>query len=350
MNGKNDIIITENGAYIDGVPPLKWGEHKDCTYAGAVAAALNTLGKNATYEQISGLAGSCFHFSMCYGWDPGSTLVNTSYHFLRLDCDPNATRAFGIDYQMPGGQDKEAYGEKARQSIDAGVPVLALGSRDHPEWCVVTGYEKKGGEYVYFGRSYFDVNAPESELYTDNRHTLANNFPGEYPDVFFRLLDPCEPMPAKEALRISLQTCLDMFEPHEKMGYGAYEYVINSLDTNVINSEFDGKPRLNAVGIIFGYLLSARRTAHIYLTESAEILSGGNREKLLVAAGLYKEMHDALEHVTPYEKLGKDEFNFEAGLSPELRKELSGAFRTMLDLEKRAHTIIAEILTDWDNP
>jgi hypothetical protein len=229
-----EVKTTQNGRYIDGIPALKWGEHKDCSYSGAVAAVLNAMGKPATYEQIRGLSGSAYNLSMCYGWDPGSVLVNTSYHFLGIDSDWNATRAFGVDYYTLGDQSKSAYAEKVVQSIDAGVPVLALGSRDHPEWCVIAGYEKNGDETLFFGRSYFDGGAPENELYTDNRYTLANNFPGEYPGGFLRFLDrPCDPTLPKNALRISLQTCLDMFKPNEnKIGYEAYDFMIDSLNKN----------------------------------------------------------------------------------------------------------------------
>jgi hypothetical protein len=345
---KNHLVVkTANGAYIDNIPPLKWGEHKDCSYSGAVSTILNALGKNATYEQIAGLCGSAYHLSACYGWDPGSTLVNTSYHFLKIDCDRNATRAFGVDYRTLGEQDKETYGEHARKSIDAGIPVLILGAMRHPEWDILTGYEKDGGEFKYFGRSYFDFGAAENELRTDNRYMLATNFPGEYPGVFFRLLDRvCEPTPPKDALKISLQTCLEMFKPNNdaKFGYDAYEFLIESLNKDEYISTFSNKSDTFAVHIMLSLLLDERRAAHIHLSQGADLLAGENKTKLTIVANLYKEMHDTLSAVLPYEKWRKNEFE----LTPEFRRQTADALQKMSGLEKQARVVVADILANWD--
>jgi hypothetical protein len=344
---KHEVVKTANGAYIDNIPPLKWGKHKDCTYSGAVATILNALGKNATYEQVAGLAGSAYHLSACYGWDPGSTLVNTSYHFLKIDCDRNALRPFGVDYQTLGGQDKEVYGEHARKSIDAGIPVLIMGAMSWPEWDILTGYEKDGDEYKYFGRSYFDDTAKDG-LFTDNRYLLAKNFPGEYPTVFFRLLDrTCEPTPPKDALKISLQACLEMFKLNSeaKFGYDAYEFMIESLNKDEYISTFSNKSvDKGAIRHMLSLLLDERRAAHIYLSQSAELLSGENKAKLAAVANLYKEIHDTLSDVLPYEKWLKNEFE----LTPEFRKQTAEALQEMSSLEKQARVIVADILDNWN--
>ncbi len=347
MNTK--VIVTANGAYIDNIPPLKWGENKDCTYSGAVTTILNALGKNATYEQVAGLCGSAYHLSACYGWDPGSTLVNTSYHGLQIDCDWNATRAFGVDYHTLGEQDKKTYGEHARKSIDAGFPVLILGLIGPPEWCILTGYEKDGDGFKYFGRSYFDDDACRNESrVTDNRYTPAENFPGEYPGGFFRLLDRvCEPTPPKDALKISLQTCLDMFKPNDKNhGYGACEFMIESFNKDEYLSTFSKKNVGKDIHILLRLLLDERRAAHIYLSQSADLLSGENKTKLATVADLYKDMHDALSGVVPYEKLRKKGFE----LSPEFRKDMVAALQRMVALEKQARVIVEDILDNWDAP
>ena len=352
MTTKTRVIKTANGAYIDNIPPLKWEGRNGgtgCTYSGAVATILNAIGKNATYEQVAGLAGSCYHLGMCYGWNYGSSLINTSYHHQKIDCDWNALRAFGIDYYTLGEQDKEAYGEHARKSIDAGFPVLLLGLNNPPEWCILTGYEKDGAEFKYFGRTYCDPDdIPENELYTGNRYVLGKNFPGEHPQGFFRLLDrPCEPTPPKDALKISLQTCLDMFKPNNEVKFGcdAYAFMIESFNKNEYPDSFSKEnASKEVIRFMLDLLLDERRAAHIHLSQSADLLSGENKTKLATAAGLFKEMHDTLYSVIPRDKQRKEEY----ALTPEFRKELADALRKMSALEKQARDIVADILNNWE--
>ena len=56
-------------------------------------------------------------------------------------------------------------------------------------------------------------------------------------------------------------------------------------------------------------------------------------------------MFDVLSSVLPYDRLNSREYDsrFSAGL----RKEIVGALREMVTLEKRARVIVQEILNDW---
>ena len=335
---KYQVKTANGGSYIDGVPMLKWGEWKDCTYSGAVALALNVLGVDAAYEQVAGLTGSCYRLSMCYGWDPGSVIVNTSYYYLGFGdacgTDGNANRAFGLDFYTIA--DETERNEAVRKSIDSGVPVLCMGGWGAPEWCVLTGYEKTESGVEYFGRTYFDSDSVEKEQRTDNGYTLYSNYPGESPGLFVKLCDKkCSPLPEREALKISLETCLKMFSPHEKIGYGAYDFIINSLNNNEY-SFMCGH---------FGNLLDARRAAYIYLDKSAELLSGDSKTRLKNVAAIYREMFDTLSAVMPYDRLYQNEF--EADLSVDLRNEIVDALRKMVSLEKKARVIVHELLDNW---
>lgn len=346
---KHEVRTANGGSYIDGVPKLKWGEFKDCTYCGCAALLLNVMGRDASYERVMGLTGSCYRLSMCYGWDPGSTIVNTSYNYLGFDnacgTDYNANRAFG--FELCSVKDETRRNEMVLASIDSGVPVLQLGGRGEPEWNILTGYERTASGIKYFGRSYFDGSDPADEPYTENRYTLANKYPGDYPGLFVKLFDKsCEPTSARDALKLSLETCLKMFAPTSKpkfedtankIGYGAYEFMIDGMSGN----------EYGEVRIHFGNLLDARRAAHIYLEESARLLSGENRKRLTSVSAMYKEMFDVLSAVLPYDRLYRDEF--ESGLSAELRGDIAAALKKMLLLEKQARVIVNDILNNWND-
>lgn len=341
-------VITEgNLTYIDGVPPVKWGEWHECTYSGCMTLLLNALGAKTTYEQIMGLTGSCYRASMAYGWDPGSNIVNITYYWLFVATgnpvpDNNANRFFGIDYanihdHINTDNDRAVCEEKVKASINSGMPVLVLGSRGAPEWGIVLGYEVTSDGFKYFGRSYFDEGASEDEIFTKNRYVLANRFPAECVHVYDNL---CEPTPFIDAFKISLETCLDMFKPHEKFGYGAYDKMIQGFENNKFPTDWNSD---GDAGTIIRTLIDARRAAYIFLNENAGILTENNKSKLLEVALLYKKMFDALQSVMPYKK----DFD-QSAMSDKMSKEIADVFRTCKELEYKAHGIIKEILDHWE--
>lgn len=350
MKKEYQIKTANGGSYIDGVPKLKWGEYKDCTYSGAVSLLLQVLGLNATYEQIAGLTGSCYRFGMCYGWDPGSLIVNTDFAYLGFGdacgTDYNANRVYGLDFY--GIADAEERDQKVQHSIDNGIPVLCMGGFGAPEWCLLTGYEKTADGIKYFGRSYFDDNATEEELLTDNKYSFFKGYPGEWPDGFLKLCDrSCEPTNPLDALKTSLETCIKMFSPHEKMGYGAYEFAISSLKNNKYPSGEDENAEYNGwnVSMLFSTLSDARRAAYVYLENSAKLLSGENKPKLLSVSAMYREMFDILSTVLPYKALNDGEYN--SGLPAELREQIIDALQKMVELERQARVVVQNILDRW---
>lgn len=326
------VITTENGKYIDNVPQIKWGEWHECTYSGCMMLLLNALGARTTYEQVMGLTGSCYRASMAYGWDPGSSIVNITYFHLGINADQNANRLYGFDsFSIDDGVTRD---EQVRNSIDSGIPVLILGGRCAPEWSIVLGYELTDGGTKYFGRSYFDNNAPDDEIYTENRYVLTNGYPGDWHKLFNKT---CEPTPALDALKLSLETCLKMFTPHDNFGYGAYDMMIKGFE----NNEF------GHVCNIVGNLIDARRAAYVYLNVNARLLTGTNKSNLLAVSSLYNDIFNMLQDVLPYEKLhhGFDE----STISAEIRKELIEALRKSAILERQLRDIVTDILTNWRN-
>ena len=341
---------TDAGSYIDGVPALKWGEYKDCTYCGAVSLLFDVMGINTSYEEIMGLTGSCYRFGMCYGWDPGSIILNTSYAYLEFKdacgVDYNANRAFGIDFYTVGDEKKRDI--CVRNSIDNGVPVLTLGGIYAPEWCLITGYEQTKGGISYFGRSYFDYSALPNELFTANNYALANRYPGEFPSLFVKLCDRfCESVKPEDGLKISIQTCLKMFSNKPLFGYDAYDFMINSLIKNIYpHSEL---PEKNYSGQNvcrhIASLLDARRAAYVYLADSSQILSGDNKKRMLKISDMYKQMFELLSSAVSYDRLYGHEYDY--GFPENLRKDISFSLGKMKILEKQIRIIAADILENW---
>ncbi|MCL2298858.1 MAG: hypothetical protein FWC27_01770, partial [Firmicutes bacterium] len=46
------VKTANGGSYIDGVPMLRWGEWRDCTYGGALALIFDAIGVKTSYEEI----------------------------------------------------------------------------------------------------------------------------------------------------------------------------------------------------------------------------------------------------------------------------------------------------------
>lgn len=81
------------GSYIDGVPMLKWGEWRDCTYGGTLALIFDVIGIETSYEEIMGLSGSCYKIIMADNWDPGSEMPQVG-----VNCEYNAPKRSGLMY------------------------------------------------------------------------------------------------------------------------------------------------------------------------------------------------------------------------------------------------------------
>jgi len=337
------VKTANGGSYIDGVPWLRWGEWKDCTYGGALALIFDAIGVKTSYEQLMGLSGSCYKAIMGEDWDPSSEMPQVG-----INCEHNAPRALGIKaYSLKNTKKRDA---NVMKNLDNGFPVLLCGQRAAPEWTVLTGYEKTDAGVKFFGRTYFDYEgAPEDETYTDNQYYFANQYPGEYPNGLLRFYDKkCKPLASRKALKVSLETCIKTFEPTQggyRQGYDAYDILIAGFEldggqykTNCRNDQYH-----------IGSLMDARRAACVYLAESIALLAGENREKLLKTSQLYHAMLENMLSAVPYEKTSSV-FNGNADpvWSAGQRRALAKALRENKALEKEARVIVADILEHWE--
>lgn len=334
------VIITETGAYIDNIPKLQWRIGMDCTYCGCVTLILRAIGANVTYEQLMGLTASCYRTSMFYGWNPASNILDLTNYYLGTDIKDNALHYYGWEcYQS---EKSDTWDEAVMNSINAGIPVLMLGGRRAPEWSILLGYEKNDTGIKFFGRSYFDEDASEDECFTKNKYTLADKYSGEFGPVFFRKASGQTASTPLETLKKSLETCLSMFQPHDKFGYDAYKYMIESFKTNVFLTSWGSEGEIDSE---LSALSDARRAASIYLRDSARLLTGDNAEKLNKASSVYAELAEALNNISDH----SDHYNLCVIKNDEkLREEIAQTLENCLILEKNAHALIGTVLSDWN--
>jgi hypothetical protein len=96
--------------------------------------------------------------------------------------------------------------------------------------------------------------------------------------------------------------------------------------------------------------MDTRRCAYVYLRDSAVLLQGENRDRLLEIAGLYKSIVDGILAVIPYAMLN-EAFDFngnsEEPWSHETRQSLVGALERAIETEKKIQLAVKDILAYW---
>jgi hypothetical protein len=346
--------MSQNIGYIDGIPLLKWGQGQDSSYCGCVAALLKAAGISTSYEEVMGLSGVCWQAIMREDWDPSSQMPQNG-----LLCERNVGDALGLAvYSL--SDENEIYAQ-AKKSIDSGVPVLLVGGRWAPEWTLACGYAAENGTDRFFGRTYFDcqnqnvehqsTRVPEDEIYTDNRYIYFNGFPGVYPAGLTRFYDrKREPVSMRQALWVSLETCIGMFEqkPGEwhKFGYDAYDVLIRGFELD--DADYFETCKNDQYHI--GSMLDARRAAYVYLRACAGLLGGENNARLAETARLYEQMTQRLIDAVPYEETTAV-FNTDSspGWSKKRRQKLAAALKENKQSERQVRVIIKNILENRED-
>ena len=324
---------------IKGVPALKWGERRDCTFCGAVTVLCNTTGVDVTYEQVMGLSGACYRICMKEDWCPSAAMPQCAY-----DVETPLYRALGFQpYRI---DDPEARRQRIVECIDKGVPVLCGEQRVEMEWGLITGYVNQGE--AFFGRSYFDfMGAKAEETFTDDGYFLADKLPGF--DVVF-LDRRGDPLPPKEALRQSLEVRVATLnasplpEHGYVNGYEAYDLWIRVLESGLTFNEFAGKN-----GFHIGALRDARRCASVYLEQSLALVEGENRVRLGKAASLLETMFDRVVAFAPLSYANNENcWQLSDGdWDMPRRREQAQLLREMRAMEREAEAEFRAVLGDW---
>ena len=126
----------------------------DCTWAGALYAALTYMGEPCTYQQLMGLSGACYRICFTDIWDFSCTDALVAYDYA----EP-LYRALGYTPIWADRLDKEPMKEERlaiMEDIRNGKPVLAINLRVAPEWGVITGYLDNGRFLLCRGKNASD--------------------------------------------------------------------------------------------------------------------------------------------------------------------------------------------------
>jgi len=339
------VKTANGGSYIDGVPALRWGEWRDNTYCGCIAAVTEILGTPVSYETLMGVSGLCYRIGLKVSLDPSSEIPQNGDVW-----DDQIRAAIGNQmYTIENGRKRDKW---AKKCLDAGKPLLGMGLFADPEWEILTGYEEK----FFFGRSYFHTQTPLSRRQLPEMpdgYLRAENYPGVYPEGFLRFFDKsCEKEKPHALLKKSLEICLAYWnhEPRADNCFGeaAYRLLIERLAINDEAWEKDS----GCMHYHVGCLLDARRSAHVYLKNAADLLNDTRRQKLLEVAGAYQSIADDIMSVTPYDMLNIA-WAVGGGYTPETwdsetRQALAAALERAIETEKKIQIAVKDILAHWE--
>ena len=144
---KLPIIINEAGKiYIEAVPQLAWGKNKECTFVGALEAALAVTATPYTYESMMGWSGLAFRARWYHGdtdrrWCPSSPVGESPEEIGLL------RQAIGWELPIESQIDKPQctmaeFASTIAREIRAGRPVLAY--EPQLNVAVIYGFENEG--------------------------------------------------------------------------------------------------------------------------------------------------------------------------------------------------------------
>lgn len=147
----NGTVQRENGrVWIDGVPELGWGRHRECTFAGALEAALSVTDRPTAYRDIMGYTGLAFRVRWYQGrtgrrWCPSSPVGEFPDEIESIQ------KAIGWSFRVnvlmdEGSPEVSSFRDEIVASIDAGLPVPAYEPRLNMD--VIYGYEDAGNRVL----------------------------------------------------------------------------------------------------------------------------------------------------------------------------------------------------------
>ncbi|MDF2686180.1 MAG: helix-turn-helix protein [Clostridia bacterium] len=288
---KTEIYLKDTSACIlPGIMTLEWEKGMDCTWAGAVYAALKYMGESYTYEQIMGMSGACYRIAFTEVWDWSATdaLVAFDYSSILF----NAIGYEQIFADRVEKDDRHSERQRIISDIVKRKPVIAINLRIAPEWGVITGYSDNGN--VFYCRTYFD-----DEYLNKNKDYLETDF---WPFLITHFGDKKEKPTDTQILKISLQVLIDSFEATCSRGYyqgqQAYEKWIEGIKNDSLWDERSTKDDIERrIGVNDSTLLNlidARRCAAEYLKHITGLLSDEKAKLLSDIAAEYQEITNML--------------------------------------------------------
>ena len=325
----------EGEAEIEGVPDLSWGAGKDCTFIGALEAALAVIDHPVSYADMMGFTGVAFRARWGPGggehWCPSCAIgeMPEEEELIRK------TTGWQIESDVKFGVKKgsrDATAEKIVASIDRGLPVVAyvsclnmgtiFGYRDHGRKLLARDYDSPGPVLEWpAGRI-----GPMQQYLSEWRR----------------------PPLKKELLRESCALAVRNW--NRKRGDGGVQgrkYTYGSLafsawvgDLRLWDS-LSQRKRKQLTGIslfAFDSLLDARRSAVKYLAGNESLLGGAAAKSLAEARDIYRrELGGLLEPLSAeIGTIGENKAEIVANWSTGLQIRTAGTLEAAAKMEDRA--------------
>lgn len=290
---RTDIFLKDTSTCIlPGIVTLEWENGMDCTWAGAMYAALNYMGEPYTYEQIMGMSGACYRIAFTDVWDWSATDALVAFDYSSI-----LFHAIGYEQIWADRIDKnDRSGERKNiiTDLNNNKPVLAINLRIAPEWGVITGYSDSGK--ILYCRTYFD-----KEYLNENKDYLESDF---WPFLILHFGNKVERPSDTLILKSSLGALINSFEAKCERGYyqgeQAYEKWIDGLRNETLWNDSCPKEdidrRLGVNDSLLLNLIDARRCAAEYLIQCASFTELDNtvllKEMSAMFASITQQLHE----------------------------------------------------------
>jgi hypothetical protein len=275
---------------LENVPTLGWGRHRECTFLGALEAALAPTEHPFSYTDMMGWTGMAFRTRWFAGNEGARWCPSCAVGEMEEEITAAAkSTGWPLRFAFVEKDNAESLARLTAEfvvSINAGRPVLAYEPRLNMD--VVFGYED-GGKTLLL-RDYFDSETPlrlaPSEL------GFLTIFVGEY----------TQRMPGPEAFAMALETAVRNWGRVKfSEGPGGYWYGEAALarwrDDLGMVEEFTEEERKFLCFVSwwnFTSMCDARRAAATFLRERAG-LAPDKGQAVLRAADLYQQEADLLD-------------------------------------------------------
>ena len=107
--------------WIEGVPVLRFGRGKDCTFAGGLEAATAVSRRPYSYADFMGCSALAFRIRWHEGWCSSCTVGEMEEEAGAI----GRTTGWAITWRTgAGGSDMERFSEDIRKALDSGMPAL----------------------------------------------------------------------------------------------------------------------------------------------------------------------------------------------------------------------------------
>lgn len=291
---KLPIIINEAGKiYIEAVPQLAWGKGKECTFIGALEAALAVTATPHTYENLMGWSGLAFRVRWHHGdtgrrWCPSSPVGECPEEIAMLRQAIGWELPFESRIEDPQ-RSMADYASTIAHEIRTGRPMLAY--EPQLNVAVIYGFEEEGR--IVLLRDYMN---DESQL----------RLPIDKLGPFLCFLGGRkQALHPREALLAGIQLGVDNWHrSHAPSNGGRYWYgraaLLKWREDLQHNESFDTEQRRLLFFVnwwAFDSLADSRAAADRFLRRNAEYFLGSQHRHLLQAASLYGDEARLLRNI-----------------------------------------------------